>query len=220
MTVKDILKKCSFFPPLFVVATNLISSFITRLFTSGGTVYDIATDLDKAIPFLPGFIHIYFLAFVQWAICLVAVMILDDEKSWYYCMGISVANLLSGVVFLIYPTVMGIRPPCEGGDAFTQLVGNFLFSADDPPMNILPSLHCLHSWACMRMVFAVKRVPGYLKWINAIFTMLVILSVLLVKQHLLIDIPTGILIFEAGLLITRFTGIDKKLSALRRRILF
>lgn len=219
MSARDFFKKYSFIPPLAVLATNLVSSFLTRIFTSGGHIYDIVTAWDKSIPFIPEFIYVYFLAFVQWAICLVAIMIIDREKCWYYCLATSLGNLLSGVVFLVFPTIMTIRPEFSGGGAFTELVGKFIFAADTPPMNIFPSLHCLHSWACMRMIFALKRVPASLKVINAVFSVLVFLSVLFVKQHLIFDIPTGILAFEAGLLITKLSGLDKKLSGLEMRVL-
>ena len=219
MTARDFFRKYSFVPPLTVLATNLISSFLTRIFTSGGHIYDIVTAWDKSIPFIPEFIHVYFLAFVQWAICLIAIMVIDREKCWYYCLAASFGNLLSGVVFLAFPTVMTIRPEFSGGGALTEFIGKFLFSADNPPMNIFPSLHCLHSWACMRMIFALRRVPVSLKAVNAVFSVLVFLSVLFVKQHLLFDVPTGIIAFEAGLLITKLSGADKKLSNLETRLL-
>ncbi|MBO7519985.1 MAG: phosphatase PAP2 family protein [Clostridia bacterium] len=203
MAFKDYFKKFSFLlPPLFVLISNLTASFVTRPFL--GSTHDIATAWDRQIPLVPGFIHIYFLAFVQWAVCIVAVMIIDKEASKRYCTAISLANIISGIIILSFPTVMALRPEeFSGGGAFTQLVGNFIYSADNPPMNALPSLHCLHSFGCMRMVFAAKRIPKSLKIINAVFSFLVFASVLLVRQHYIIDIPAGILVFEIGLLITK-----------------
>lgn len=219
MTAKDFFKKYSFFPPLAVLATNLISSFLTRIFTAGAHIYDIVTAFDKSIPFVPEFIYVYVLAFVQWAICLVFIMVIDRKKCWYYCIAASLGNLLSGVVFLVFPTVMTIRPEFSGGGALTEFIGRFIFAADSPPMNIFPSLHCLHSWACARMIFSLGKVPASLKITNAVFSVLVFLSVLFVKQHLIFDVPTGIIAFEAGILITKLSGVDKKLSELEMRIL-
>lgn len=206
MTAKEFFKRYSFFPPLLVLATNLTVSFVTRPFINYDRTVNIVTSADKAIPFVPEFIYVYFLAFVQWAICLIAVMILDKRNNWRFCLGISVGNILSGIVFIVLPTVMSIRPEFSGGGALTELLGRFLFTADTPPKNILPSLHCLHSWGCMRMIFAVKRIPARFKAANAVFTFLVFASVLFVKQHLIIDIPTGILAFELGFIITSIAG--------------
>lgn len=69
------------------------------------------------------------------------------------------------------------------------------------------------------MFFASGVVPRKIKYINALFSVAVFLAVLFVKQHCLVDIPAGILIFEAGLLITKLTGIDKKFMALEDKIL-
>lgn len=203
MTVKKSFSFYSFIPPFAVLASNLISSFVTRIFTAGGHIYDITLPIDRALPFVPEFIYIYVLAFLQWAVCLIAIMIIDSKKSLYYCMGITAGNLISGVIFLVFPTVMSIRHDFSGGGAVTELIGRFIFAADTPPMNIFPSLHCLHSWGCMRMIFAIKQVPKGIKIANAVFSFLVFLSVLLVKQHLIFDVPAGIIIFEAGLLLAR-----------------
>lgn len=203
MQIKDYSAKYGFLlPPVTVLITNLLVSFATRPFISGKT-YDMTTGWDRAIPFVPEFIYIYFLAFVQWAVCLISVMIVDKKVSRRYCTAISAANILSGIVFLTLPTVMTIRPEFSGGGALTEMLGRFLFSADTPPQNIMPSIHCLISWGCMRAVFAVNRIPKSLKIINAVFSFLVFASVLLVKQHCIIDVPAGILAFEAGFLMTR-----------------
>lgn len=211
---KNFLKRYSFLPGILVLATNLIFSFVTRLFLGGRDYYDLVTVLDEKIPFLPGFIYIYCLAFLQWAVCIVALMIVDRETYFRFCIGLTAANILSGAVFLILPSLMVSRPEFSGGGAVTELLGKFIFAADTPPRNIFPSVHCSHSWACLRMLFASKIVPRKFKYLNALFSVAVFLSVLFVKQHCLVDIPAGILIFEAGLLITKLTGIDKKLMTL------
>lgn len=206
MKLKNILIKYPFIPPFLVLASNLISSFLTRFFI-GGHIYDMTSAVDNAVPFVPQFIYIYVLAFVQWAVCLIGIMIIDREKSVYYSMGATFANILSGIVFFVIPTVMIGRPEFSGSGALTEFIGKFIFSADTPPMNIFPSLHCLHSWCCLRMVFASKKVHFGLKVSNAVFSVLVFLSVLFVKQHMFVDIPAGIIIFEAGLLIARLIGL-------------
>ena len=219
MKFNKFFERYSFVPALLMLITNLASSFLTRLVTAGGNTYDFSLHFDSVIPFVPQFIYIYVGAFLQWAVCLIAVMIIDREKSFYYGTCFAVANLLSGIVFLIFPTVMTIRPEFSGGGALTEFIGKFIFDADTPPMNIMPSVHVLSSWGCIRMICALKRVPLSVKFVNAIFSALVFFSVLFVKQHLILDIPAGILVFEAGLLITKITRINRKISNLELRIL-
>ena len=47
-----------------------------------------------------------------------------------------------------------------------------------------------------------------------IFSVGVFASVVLVKQHVLIDIPAGILVFELGYLITHVSGIHLRIMKL------
>ena len=218
LTVRDFFRKYSFFPPILVLLTNLISSFPTRPLIPASRLHDIVTAWDLKIPFVPEFIHIYFLAFVQWAVCLIAVMLLDKRASWYYCIGMSIGNVIAGIIFLLFPTVMTIRPELTGS-GFTYRLATMIFSADDPPLNLFPSIHCLLSWGCARMIFAVKRLPKTVKYINAVFSAAVFASVLFVKQHYVIDVPAGILAFEAGLVITKYSHIHEKLAAVESRIL-
>lgn len=197
---KSFFKKINIIPPILTLITNLAVSFLTRPFLSDNRIMDIATAFDKKIPFLPGFIYIYVLAFLQWAVCILSVMLIDREKSDYYCIGISVGNIIAGIIFVAFPTIMAIRPEYSGG-GFTGTLVRFIFAADNPPLNLFPSIHCLFSWGVMRMLFSVKRVPVPVKIFNAVFSCLVFLSVLFVKQHVIYDIPAGILAFEAGLFI-------------------
>ena len=47
-----------------------------------------------------------------------------------------------------------------------------------------------------------KSLPYWFKWFNFIFFVLVCFSILFVKQHVIIDIPSAVLIGEAGLQIS------------------
>ena len=201
-------------PPLIALTTNIAASFFTRFV--GGRMVDVATVIDDKIPFVPEFIYIYFLAYIQWAVCMIGVMMVNENVGRRYCNAIAIANIISGIFFLVMPTVAYIRPEeFSGGGAFTEFLGNFIYAADNPPQNAFPSIHCLHSWGCMRMLLAVKGAPKSLKAANATLSFLVFASVVFVKQHFFIDIPAGILVFEAGLFITRFAGFYKRMIPVR-----
>ena len=217
MKIKAFFYKYYLLPPIIVLALNLTSSFVTRFFITDRNFYDITCVFDRQIPFIPEFIYIYVLAFVQWAVCLISVMIIDRKKSLYYCTAMNIGLVISGIVFLLFPTVMVIRPEFSGGGALTELLGKFIFSADTPPMNIFPSIHCLFSWGCARAVFSVKRIPKTVKALNFVFTVLVFLSVLFVKQHNLADIPAGIIAFETGVFVVWLSG-RKKVSRANEKI--
>ena len=59
--------------------------------------------------------------------------------------------------------------------------------------------HCLESWFCFRGARGMKRVPRWYTASMLAFTLLVCVSTVLVKQHVLVDIPAAILVAELGL---------------------
>ena len=154
------------------------------------------------IPFIESFIYVYVLAFLQWIICYITACVKDDEKCGYFAFGASFANIMCAVCFVAFPTVMTLRPEITGS-SLTDMLTRLIFAADTPPVNLFPSIHCLESWICLRMIFSLKGVPRAVKYANAVFSCLVFASVLLVKQHAFVDVPAGIAAAEAGLLIAR-----------------
>ena len=71
------------------------------------------------------------------------------------------------------------------------------------------SIHVLESWFCTRTAFAQKKIGKWYAWLTTIMTFLVCLSVVLVKQHVLMDILGGIAFFEIGILVTRRRGFEQ-----------
>ena len=68
---------------------------------------------------------------------------------------------------------------------------------------LFPSIHCLDSWLSWRFLVQCKKVPLWYKWVNFVFSLLVCLSTVLVKQHVIVDIFAGIAVAELGLLLSR-----------------
>lgn len=82
--------------------------------------------------------------------------------------------------------------------------------------NLLPSIHCLESWLCFRNALRFKGVPRWYLPLTALMTLLVFASTLLVKQHVLVDVPAGILAAELGLFLAnkcRLGGLIERLEA-------
>ena len=164
---------------------------------------NISSDLDEMTPFFPSFIIFYVLAYAQWIIGYIVI----SHHSKEYCFKIVTADIIAKTVcflfFIFFPTTL-IRPEITGNGIF-ELITKAVYSTD-PATNLFPSIHCLESWVVFRGALKLK-VPTVYKVITGIFTLGVFASVVLVKQHVLIDIPAGILVFELGYLITHFSGI-------------
>lgn len=218
LKTKAFLKRYSVIALLSVLLSDLLAFYGSHLLMFGRGYHDITSALDKKIPFVPEFIIVYVLAFVQWVACYIAIAAEDKQKAYRFCVGASVANIICGIVFVAFPTVMAIRPEASG----TGLVGfltRFIFAADNPPVNLFPSMHCLESYLCIRVIFASKRVPKFLKALNLVFSIMVFAAVLLVKQHLIIDVFAGILVAELGVLLTKALKLDEKLIKMEGKLL-
>ena len=66
----------------------------------------------------------------------------------------------------------------------------------DTPDNLFPSLHCELSWLCWRSLQQVPGISKLRKRFALVFTLLVFVSTLTTKQHILMDVLGGWLIAE------------------------
>ena len=199
--MKNTLKKL--IPPRYswgwLVAVIFVNFSVyggARLINGNRVHYILSLPLDDRVPLCEPFIIVYLLAFAQWA----AGYLLAAGESRAVCRRVAVGDIIAKMVcfavFLIIPTTLH-RPEITGSGIFDRLT-RMVYSMDAPD-NLLPSIHCLESWVCLRSSFWLRRVPRWYRPVNAVFTVLVCASTVLLKQHLLIDIPAGILTAELGL---------------------
>lgn len=128
-----------------------------------------ATWVDRAMPFSPLFLVPYASFFLL--ILLPLFFVRDRDKLLDVAFGYGLIVLLSSVVFLFWPT----RIPSTGN-----------LIALDVNRNACPSLHASLALYC---ALCAKRSYGLFLW-----TGLVVLSPLLIRQHVAIDIICGLLL--------------------------
>jgi len=138
---------------------------------------------DAHIPFVPMLVFGYAL-YYGWI--LLPVLLLRTRGHFYQVMiGFILIQLPSILVFLVYPSQM-TRPVVGGDDIASQLV-RFLYRID-PGFNLLPSLHVGHS-VLVALFFYTFR-PKAFPWV-ALGTLLIVLSTVLIKQHVVLDVLAG-----------------------------
>lgn len=153
------------------------------------------TSLDKALPFVAPFVLFYVLAFVQWGVSYILIARDSRELCYRFAIGNICAKIICLFFFLLFPTTL-IRPEITGTDLCSRLVQ--LIYAIDAPVNLFPSIHCLESWACIRAAFFLKSSNRTYKVITILMSLGVFASTLLIKQHVIVDVFGGILVFEVG----------------------
>lgn len=190
--------------------------YITRLFLADRSLHDLATPLDECIPFVPAWVTVYFLAFVSWAIN--GALILNDSRGHAFRITVSylIAMFLSAIVFLVYPGTI-VRPELVGHGFFENWVR--LLYRIDAPNNLCPSIHVVASYFCWRGTWGCRRIGKWYKGVSLCLLILVCMSILLVKQHAVVDIPAAVIISELSLQIgRRLTPLISDIGSARKRL--
>ncbi len=154
-------------------------------------VHLLTSELDEKIPFCEYFIVPYFLWFIYIAAASVFFVCFckDYEESRRYVLSFCAGMTVFLLVSFLYPNGQDLRPQLErGGTVFVEAV-RFLYRIDTPT-NILPSMHVyvtvMNSIALCRQE-NIRRRKGFVAglWM---FSALIILSTLFLKQHCVVDV--------------------------------
>lgn len=194
-------------PLIALLLINFIAYYGSRLLTRGAMFYDLSIALDAQIPFCPAFIVFYILAYAQWFFGFIIIAREDRETCRRVMGGEMIAKLICLACFVAIPTCI-TRPEVNGNGVFERLTQ--LIYRCDAPINLFPSIHCLDSWLCFRGAQKLRRVPRWYAPSMLVLTLFVFASTVLVKQHVLVDIPAAILAGEIGLLLMRLRHGGRK----------
>lgn len=211
---RRLIPRYAVLPLLSVLVMNFVTYYLTSCLTAARSHVQMALPLDARVPFVPAFIVVYILAYGQWGIGYVLIARESEAVGSRILSGEILAKAICLVLFLAVPTTM-VRPEVSGRDAFSWLT-RLIYRAD-APVNLFPSLHCLASWVCLRGAWQLKRIGPWYRWVSLVFTLLVCCSVVLVKQHVLLDIPAGVLAAEAGQYLAKKWRTGRFFEFLNRR---
>lgn len=200
--------------PLFAILPLLSCFGLNMLIYSGTMVmcadwyhYDLTTSLDQAIPLVPGWMYIYFGCFLFWTVnyIMVARINRNDPDTFYrFVAADMISRLVCGVIFMVFPTT-NVRPEVTG-TGFSVFLLQFLYGLDQPT-NLFPSIHCLVSWFCFLGIKDQKRIPAWYKGVSFVLAVLVFLSTLFTKQHVLVDVAGGVILAQICFMLGQKTEI-------------
>lgn len=158
--------------------------FITKLFQNNPVYLNNA--IDDRIPFIPSFVIFY----VMWYLFLILIplLILKYNKKVFdkYIVVSIVYAILEGIIFILFPTTMN-RQPLVVTDISTWIV-DIIYKVDTPVCNLFPSAHCAFSILFIISILDVKEIKKEYKILIIISSLLIILSTVFIKQHVVVDV--------------------------------
>lgn len=170
--------------------------------------------IDNSIPLVPAFVYIYISAYVYWFVCPILNSSASRKKYSDYIIAFAISYFVGFVFLSLFPTIM-IRAveglPPAANDISSRILGWFVMNLDGGEIarSLLPSFHCLTSACCYLGVHGAKEVPKKIRIFIFIYSLLIILSTLFVKQHYFLDAVAGILISVICFLITEKFHLGK-----------
>lgn len=154
--------------------------------------YNLVTFLDKQVPFIKEFIVVY------WAwypfLILVLVYFCFNYRNIYYKTMITIilGMLLCYMTYFFFQTTVP-RPALYGRDIFIGIIK--LTYRWDKPFNCFPSIHVLTTYAAIRG--CMEGVKNKFNKMSINFTgIFIILSTQFVKQHVILDLISAIILAE------------------------
>ena len=202
--ITGIVPAYGFFPLVFSFVFNCLVYSGSRAVAGSWYHHNIESNLDLRLPFLPQFLIIYFGCYIFWAANYILAARQDREEVYRFFTADFISRCVCLVIFLAYPTT-NTRPVIEGS-GFWDLLAGWLYSIDAAD-NLFPSIHCLVSWFCFLAVKGQKKIPIWYKAISFILAVLVFLSTLFTKQHVIVDVAGGIFLAQGCFWIGKHTEI-------------
>lgn len=191
---------------LFCLLLNCLVYWGAMAINQGKPLHDATTWLDRMLPVDSRWVAVYVGAYAFWG---VNYVLMAQGDNWYEIFTAQVlAKLACGMIFLLIPTT-NTRPNL--GKGFFDLCLGVIYTMDQPT-NLFPSIHCLESYICWRGIQNRWDISPIYRDFSGIFAVLVFLSTLMTKQHVVADVFGGILLGELMLFLSRRYHWGKRLK--------
>jgi membrane-associated phospholipid phosphatase len=175
---------------LWMLAIPLLNIFYILLNKSGEQVQSLVTVIDKGIPFLPAFVIPYTVWYPFIALTLVGMLHKDARTYFRTLLALCLSLVVCYITYRFFQTTVP-RPEVTGAGIVPSLM-KWVYT-NDQPYNCFPSIHVLTSYLMIKgsKVFGLKT-----RIIVRLIAVLIIVSTLFVKQHVLADVCAGIFVAE------------------------
>ena len=172
---------------------NSLSYWGGRLVNHNLQHIDMSLPVDLMIPVIPITVVIYFSAFLFWLINYSLVAGGEDEARGRFFAADFMTRVVCLIFFILMPTTL-IRPE-PGTETAWDTFLTFVYQMDAAD-NLFPSIHCVASWLCWVGVRTRKDIPAWYRNFSLVYAVLICISTVTTKQHVILDIFGGVILAE------------------------
>lgn len=163
--------------------------------------HNVMTAWDARIPLRPAWLVFYLGAYLFWVVNFTLIARRGQERWYRFFAAYMLGSVAAFLTFLFFPTTM-TRPEVTG-EGFGSWVVRLVYASDNP-LNLAPSLHCMSSWLCAVGLHSERRIPWGYRAFSYVFALAVCASTLLVRQHCLVDVVTGVALAQGVYSLSRY----------------
>ncbi len=173
----------------YILTLSFYKTITTNVFFETA---NLEIGFDKLIPFVPILILVYHTYFFFLMIIGIYLYFKDRKICNTLYLSLIIAQLIAYIIFIFYPTdISSIRPIIKDNDIFSYLTK--LTYEIDTIYAGMPSLHT-SSMTIIILTTCYTNFKKINKCIISLYALLIISTTVLVKQHVFLDIPGGIIL--------------------------
>ncbi|WP_243103906.1 phosphatase PAP2 family protein [Clostridium sp. JN-1] len=180
-------------PLILCVIVNFSIYLGARLFYRNRIFHNLTSYYDNRIPVIPIFVVIYFGSYVFWIVNYILISNISKDHCYRFLAADLLGKLICGIIYIVFPTT-NVRPDITASGIFADML-RFLYTID-PANNLFPSIHCLVSWYCFAGLRNCKAVPAWYRCFSLFMAIMICISTLTTKQHVIADVLGGVMLAE------------------------
>ena len=187
---------------IFIISLVLFQSFLyffTKLLATNPIV--LTSYFDASLPMVCDFVYFYYLWYLMLILVPYIVYFKDKNNFYDYVKSLLMAILIGNIIFVVYPTIIERQPLIV--DDLSSFLVKFIYITDAPNVNCLPSMHCVMCFLFIYYVSVDKNIKLYYKLLNLIVNILIILSTLFIKQHVIWDVYAALIVVMISIILTK-----------------
>lgn len=179
--------------------------------------------LDDMIPFVRLFVLVYVLWYPLMLGTTLYLLLKDRRAFLRYARSVVLGLTACMLTFVLLPSGQELRPAEVPGSDLTARLLRFIYAADTNT-NVFPSMHVVGTLAAVIGIFDSRSAPRGVQWGVAALGVLINTSTVLIKQHSVLDILGGVVLYWLVYLavyrlpeLNRSSRLARPCNAVRRR---